>query len=45
MSMELKKDLLRIRIEDLKLHLAKKESQAAVAVVMQAVEYVKAAKN
>ncbi|KAK7831001.1 hypothetical protein CFP56_027745 [Quercus suber] len=29
----------------LKLHLAKKESQAAVAVVMQAVEYVKVAKN
>ena len=50
MSMELKKDLLRVRIEDLKLHFAKNESPAAVAVavaeeVMQAVEYVKISQN
>ena len=48
MSMELKEDLLRIRIEDLKLHFAKNESPAAVAVaeeVMQAVEYVKISQN
>ncbi|KAF3954843.1 hypothetical protein CMV_019864 [Castanea mollissima] len=48
MSMELKKDLLRIRIEDLKLHFAKNASPEAVAVaeeVMQAVEYVKISQN
>ncbi|XP_030973246.1 uncharacterized protein LOC115993105 [Quercus lobata] len=45
MSMELKKDLLRIRIKSLKLHFDKKKSPQAVAVVMQAVEHVKAAKN
>ncbi|XP_030973185.1 uncharacterized protein LOC115993052 [Quercus lobata] len=50
MSMELKKDLLRIRIEDLKLHFAKNKSPAAEAVavaeeVMQAVEYVKISQN
>nr|XP_023875962.1 uncharacterized protein LOC111988403 [Quercus suber]POE81764.1 hypothetical protein CFP56_19963 [Quercus suber] len=45
MSMELKKDLLRIRIKSLKQHFDKKKSPEAVAVVMQAVEYVKAAKN
>ncbi|XP_075665146.1 uncharacterized protein LOC142634765 [Castanea sativa] len=45
MSMEQKKDLLRIGIEDLKLHFAKNNSPAAVAVLMQAVEYVKVAKN
>ncbi|KAK7813358.1 hypothetical protein CFP56_005391 [Quercus suber] len=41
MSMQQKKDLLRIGIEDLKLHFAKNNSPAAVAVLMQAVEYVK----
>ncbi|XP_065625829.1 uncharacterized protein LOC111988404 [Quercus suber] len=45
MSMQQKKDLLRIGIEDLKLHFAKNNSPAAVAVLMQAVEYVKVAKN
>ena len=45
MSMKQKKDLLRIEIEDLKLHFAKNNSPAAVAVLMQAVEYVKVAKN
>ncbi|XP_023913275.2 uncharacterized protein LOC112024854 [Quercus suber] len=48
MGMELKKDLLRIRIEDLKLHFAKNKSPAAVAMaeeVMQAVEYVKVSQN
>ena len=45
MSMEQKKDLLRIEIEDLKLHFAKNNSPAAVAMLMQGVEYVKVAKN
>ena len=45
MSMELKKDLLRIRIKSLERHFDKKKSPEAVAVVMQAVEYAKAAKN
>ncbi|XP_065618766.1 uncharacterized protein LOC111988403 [Quercus suber] len=45
MSMELKKDLWRIRIKSLKQHFDKKKSPEAVAVVMQAMEYVKAAKN
>ncbi|XP_030969186.1 uncharacterized protein LOC115989568 [Quercus lobata] len=45
MSMDQKKDLLRIGIEDLKLHFAKNNSPAAMAVFMQAVEYVKVAKN
>ncbi|XP_075665108.1 uncharacterized protein LOC142634723 [Castanea sativa] len=43
MSTELKKDLLRIRIEDLKLHFAKNKSPAEE--VVQAVEYVKVSKN
>nr|XP_023875434.1 uncharacterized protein LOC111987922 [Quercus suber]POE82318.1 hypothetical protein CFP56_50289 [Quercus suber] len=42
MSMELKKDLLSL---ELLLPFAEKDSPAAVAVVMQAVEHVKAAKN
>ena len=42
MSMKLKKDLLSM---ELLLHFAKKDSPEAVAVVMQALEHVKAAKN
>ena len=46
MSMELKKELLRIRIKDLTLHFAKDiKSPVAEAVVMEAMEYVKEAKN
>ena len=46
MSMELKKELLRIRIKDLKLHFVKDiKSPVAEAVIMEAVEYVKEAKN
>ena len=42
MSMKLKKDLLSM---ELLLHFAKKDSPEAVAVVMQALEHVKVAKN
>ena len=46
MSMEIKKELLRIRIKDLKLHFVKDiKSPVAEAVIMEAVEYVKEAKN
>ncbi|XP_030969797.1 uncharacterized protein LOC115990075 [Quercus lobata] len=43
MTMEQKKDLLRIQIEDLKLHFAK--NKLAMEVMKQAVEYATGAKN
>ncbi|XP_050289726.1 uncharacterized protein LOC126727862 [Quercus robur] len=43
MTMEQKKDLLRIQIEDLKLHFAK--NKMAMEVMKQAVEYATGAKN